>query len=59
VAACRAQRDRLLNLQAKAESVTESLAVEFMIGQIDAALHWLDACEQQFQAHREQLGSEA
>ncbi len=52
VAACRAQRDRLLDLQAKAESVTESLAVEFMIGQMDAALRWLAACETQFQQHK-------
>ena len=54
VAACREQRHRLLDLQAKAESVTESLAIEFMIGQMDAALHWLEACGQQFQVNQEQ-----
>jgi DNA-binding PadR family transcriptional regulator len=55
MAACQEQRDRLLDLQAKAESVTESLAIEFMIGQMDTALHWLDVCGQQFQAHRKHL----
>ena len=39
---CVRQRDHNLTQQQKSESVTESLALEFVIGQLNAAIDWLD-----------------
>jgi DNA-binding PadR family transcriptional regulator len=58
IAACQTQRERLRDLQAKANSITESLAIEFMIGQMDAALRWLAQCETQYQNYSKQLHTE-
>ena len=42
---CQRQRDRFLKEREQAERGVEALAVDFVIGQLDAALQWLDRCQ--------------
>jgi len=45
-AICTEQRDRLLAERQQAASGVEALALDFVIGQLDAALRWLERCNE-------------
>ncbi len=44
--ACLKQRDQLEEARSKTGASTEVLVLDFVIGQIDSALDWLDHCEE-------------
>lgn len=52
-AVCLEQRERLLMERQQAASEVEALALDFVIGQLEAALAWLERCKQSLTAlHR-------
>lgn len=42
---CEAQRQRMLATRAATSSAVEQLVLDFVIGQLEAALAWIDSCE--------------
>jgi len=42
---CVQQRDQMLAQQHMAESVVEQMVLEFVVGQLEAAIPWIDSCE--------------
>jgi DNA-binding PadR family transcriptional regulator len=42
---CLVQRDRLLKERQQSASAVETLTLDFVLGQLDAALQWLEHCE--------------
>ncbi len=47
---CMEQRDRLREAQQKTTSEIEALTLNFVIGQLEAALEWLEYCKENFSA---------
>jgi DNA-binding PadR family transcriptional regulator len=52
-ATCVCQRDRILTQRHNTESVTESLTLEFVISQLNAAIDWLDNIYATYAVHSE------
>ncbi len=50
-ATCLRQHDHILTQRQKTESVTESLALEFIISQLNAAIDWLDNISKTYAIH--------